>query len=67
MGLKASAPGVWTFVGGQVREFAPKGLEDSAKGFSPISANLIKASARRMHFRPVGTTDRSLARSAWEE
>jgi hypothetical protein len=28
-------PGVWTFVGGQVREFAPTGLEDSAQGFNP--------------------------------
>jgi hypothetical protein len=27
--------GVWTFVGGQVREFAPTGLEDSAQGFNP--------------------------------
>jgi hypothetical protein len=28
-------PGVWPFVGDQVREFAPTGLEDSAQGFNP--------------------------------
>ena len=31
-----------------------------------MSANLIKASARRMYFVPEGQHDRSLARSAWK-
>jgi hypothetical protein len=30
-----SCPGVGPFVGRQVREFAPTGLEDSAQGFNP--------------------------------
>jgi hypothetical protein len=37
-----------------------------AWGVNPISANLTKASARRMYFVPDGHCDRSLARSAWE-
>jgi hypothetical protein len=32
----------------------------------PISANLIKASARRKYFVPEGQHDSSLARSAWD-
>jgi hypothetical protein len=35
-------------------------------GSTSMSANLIKASARRMYFVPEGQYDRSLARSAWE-
>jgi hypothetical protein len=45
--------------------FAPQGLEDSAKGFNPISASLIKASTERTYFVPEGQHDRSQARSAW--
>ena len=43
----------------------PKGQEDSAQGFNPISANLIKTSAGRMSFVPEGQHDSSQARSAW--
>ena len=43
----------------------PKGLDDSALGFNPISANLIKASTGRMYFVPEGQHDSSQARSAW--
>jgi hypothetical protein len=32
---RLEASGVWTVVGGQVRELAPTGLEGSAQGFNP--------------------------------
>jgi hypothetical protein len=43
-----------------------RGYTHSARGFNPISANLMKASARRMYFVPEGQHDRSQVRSAWE-
>jgi hypothetical protein len=48
------------------RFLASKGLCVLSVGFNPISANLIKASARRIYFVPEGQHDRSLARSAWD-
>jgi hypothetical protein len=45
---------------------APKGLNASARGFNPISTNLIKAWARRMYFVPEGRHDRSLAQKCLE-
>ena len=48
---RSLVPGVWPFVGGQVREFAPKGLEDSAQGFNP---------GNHITTRPEGAADRNL-------
>jgi len=45
--------------------FAQRGLQDSAQGFNPISANLMKPFDGRVAFVPEGQADRSQARSAW--
>jgi hypothetical protein len=44
----------------------PEGLEDSAQGFNPISANLMRSPFDgRMAFVPEGQAHSSQARSAW--